>query len=210
MILYDYCRSSAAYRVRIALNLKEVDYQQVPVSLLAGEQGSAEYLARNPQGLIPALQDGDLLLTQSLAICEYLDETCSEVQPLLPKNPADRAKVRAMAQLVACDIHPLNNLRMLKYLVSELGASDEQKIQWYQHWIYQGFDALEQLLAETADEYSFGGEVTLADLCLVPQVFNANRFNCALDSYPNIVRVNANCVKLKAFASAHPDLQLGA
>lgn len=210
MIFYDYCRSSAAYRVRIALNLKEVEYQQVPVSLLAGEHRATEYLAKNPQGFVPALQNGDLLLTQSMAICEYLDETCSEGQSLLPSNPADRAKVRAMAQLVACDIHPLNNLRMLKYLVSELGVSDEQKTQWYQHWIYQGFDALEKILAEVAGEYSYGNEVTLADLCLVPQVFNANRFNCALDSYPNIVRVNGNCLKLKVFADAHPDLQPGA
>ena len=210
MILYDYCRSSAAYRVRIALNLKHVEYQQVPISLLAGEQRSADYLARNPQGLVPALQDGELLLTQSLAICEYLDETCANAQPLLPENSGDRAIVRAMAQLVACDIHPVNNLRMLNYLVSELGASDAQKTQWYRHWIYQGFNALEQTLSDTAGEYSFGNTVTLADLCLVPQVFNANRFKCNLDSYPNIVRVNENCLKLRAFVDAHPDLQPGA
>ncbi|WP_428033343.1 maleylacetoacetate isomerase [Amphritea sp.] len=210
MILYDYCRSSAAYRVRIALNLKGVDYQQVPISLLAGEQRSAEYLQRNPQGLVPALQDGELLLTQSLAICEYLEESCPGAQPLLPENAADRAKVRSMAQLVACDIHPLNNLRMLKYLVSELGVSEAQKTQWYQHWIYQGFDALEQILSDTAGDYSFADDVTLADLYLVPQVFNANRFGCILDCYPNIVRVNENCLKLKAFADAHPDLQPGA
>ncbi len=210
MILYDYCRSSAAYRVRIALNLKEVDYQQVPVSLLAGEQRSDDYLAKNPQGLVPALQDGDLLLTQSLSICEYLQETCTAGPSLLPETPADRARVRAIAQLVACDIHPVNNLRLLNYLVSELGIGDEQKIQWYQHWVYQGFDALEQILAATAGDYCVGNEVTLADLCLVPQVFNARRFNCALEDYPNIVRVNDNCLKLKAFADAHPDLQPGA
>lgn len=210
MILYDYCRSSAAYRVRIALNLKAVEYQQVPVSLLSGEQRSADYLARNPQGLVPALLDGELLLTQSLAICEYLDETCTKGHSLLPQNSADRAIVRAMSQLVACDIHPVNNLRMLNYLVSELGVSDEQKNQWYRHWIYQGFTALEQKLSETAGEYSFGDAVTLADLCLVPQVFNAYRFSCNLDSYPNIVRVNENCLKVRAFADAHPDLQPGA
>lgn len=210
MILYDYCRSSAAYRVRIALNLKEADYQQVPVSLLAGEQRSDDYLAKNPQGLVPALQDGDLLLTQSLSICEYLQETCTAGPSLLPATPADRARVRAIAQLVACDIHPVNNLRLLKYLVSELGIGDEQKMQWYQHWVYQGFDALEQILAATAGDYCVGDEVTLADLCLVPQVFNARRFNCALEDYPNIVRVNDNCLKLKAFADAHPDLQPGA
>ncbi|SEQ69308.1 maleylacetoacetate isomerase [Amphritea atlantica] len=210
MILYDYCRSSAAYRVRIALNLKEVEYQQVPVSLLAGEQRSAEYLARNPQGLVPALEDGALLLTQSLAICEYLEESCSGGAPLMPATPADRATVRAMAQLVACDIHPLNNLRMLNYLVSELGVSESEKTEWYRHWIYQGFTALEQLLSQVSGRYSFGDQVTLADLCLVPQVFNANRFNCDLERYPNIVRVNENCLQIQAFAAAHPDLQPGA
>ncbi|MBN1007822.1 maleylacetoacetate isomerase [Amphritea pacifica] len=210
MILYDYCRSSAAYRVRIALNLKEVEYQQVPVSLLAGEQRSAEYLARNPQGLVPALEDGVLLLTQSLAICEYLEESCSGGVPLLPETAADRATVRAMAQLIACDIHPLNNLRMLNYLVSELGVSEGEKTEWYRHWIYQGFTALEQLLSQVSGRYSFGDQVSLADLCLVPQVFNANRFNCDLERYPNIVRINENCLQIQAFAAAHPDLQPGA
>jgi len=212
MILFDYCRSSAAYRVRIALNVKGIQYEQVPVSLLAGEQASDEHLRRNPQGLVPALQDGDLILTQSLAICEYLDEAYPGTKQLLPDSASDKAKVRSIAQLIACDIHPVNNLRMLKYLVSELGASDEQKTVWYQHWIYKGFDALERILAESeiAGDFCCGDEPTLADLCLVPQVFNANRFNCDMDRYPNIVRINDSCLKLKPFADAHPDLQPGA
>lgn len=210
MILFDYCRSSAAYRVRIALNYKGLPYEQVPVSLLDGDQCSEAHLARNPQGLVPALQDGDLILNQSLAICEYLDDEYPDTEKLLPAIASEKAKVRAMAQLIACDIHPVNNLRMLKYMVAELGATDEQKTTWYQHWIYKGFDALEVILADTAGEYCFGDSVTLADLCLVPQVFNANRFKCDMSRYPNIVRVNENCLKLKAFADAHPDLQPGA
>ncbi|RTE65744.1 maleylacetoacetate isomerase [Amphritea opalescens] len=208
MILYDYFRSSAAYRVRIALNLKELDYQQQQVSLIDGEQRSAEHLARNPQGFIPALQDGDLLLTQSIAICEYLDERCPNISPFLPSSIDDRAKVRAMALLVACDIHPVNNLRMLKYLVSELGVSSEQKTDWYQHWIYQGFDALEQMLAESAGDFCFGNQVSLADISLVPQVYNAYRFDCDMSHYPNITRVNENCIQLAPFIKAHPDQQV--
>ncbi|MDO6562466.1 maleylacetoacetate isomerase [Amphritea sp. 1_MG-2023] len=207
MILYDYYRSSAAYRVRIALNLKAIDYQQVPVNLVAGEQRSAAHLARNPQGLVPALLDGELLLTQSMAICEYLDETYPQVTPLLPAASADRAKVRAMALLVACDIHPLNNLRVLKYLLTELGGSDTQKTQWYQHWVYQGFDALESMLAVNAGAFSFGDQLSLADVSLIPQVFNANRFNCDMSRYPHICRVNDNCLQLKGFIDAHPDRQ---
>lgn len=210
MLLFDYCRSSAAYRVRIALNLKKMPYKQVPVSLLAGEHVEDKHLNRNPQGFVPALQDGDLMLTQSLAICEYLDDAYPESVSLLPGSAADKARVRAMAQLIACDIHPVNNLRILKYMVSELGAVDEQKTTWYQHWIYKGFDALEQILSESAGLYCFGDQVTLADLCLVPQVFNANRFKCDLSGYPNIVRVNENCLKLECFTNAHPDLQPGA
>lgn len=212
MILFDYCRSSAAYRVRIALNLKQMPYEQVPVSLLAGEHVAIEYLSRNPQGLVPALQDGEVMLTQSLAICEYLDDAYPQTQQLMPADAVGKAKVRAMAQLIACDIHPVNNLRMLKYLVAELGASDGQKTTWYQHWIYKGFDALEQMLADSdmTGDFCYGDQPSLADLCLVPQVFNANRFKCVMSRYPNIVRINDNCVKVKAFADAHPDLQPGA
>lgn len=179
MILFDYCRSSAAYRVRIALNLKQMPYEQVPVSLLAGEHVAAEHLGRNPQGFVPALQDGEVMLTQSLAICEYLDDAYPQTQQLMPADAVGKAKVRAMAQLIACDIHPVNNLRMLKYLVAELGASDEQKTIWYQHWVYKGFDALEQMLADTdaTGDFCYADQPTLADLCLVPQVFNANRFS---------------------------------
>ncbi|MEH6577744.1 MAG: maleylacetoacetate isomerase [Amphritea sp.] len=212
MILFDYCRSSAAYRVRIALNLKALQYEQVPVSLLAGEQSSQAHLARNPQGLVPALQDGDLMLTQSLAICEYLDEAYPESVQLLPAGASGKARVRALSQLVACDVHPVNNLRILKYLVAEFDVTDEQKTSWYQHWIYQGFDALEAMLANSGETGKFchGDLPTLADTCLVPQVFNANRFKCDLSCYPNIVRINDNCLALPAFAQAHPDNQPGA
>ena len=209
MILFDYCRSSAAYRVRIALNVKQLAYEQVPVNLVNGAQRSAEHLARNPQGLVPALQDGDLTLSQSLAICEYLDEAYPESIQLLPSGAADKARVRAMAQLIACDIHPVNNLRMLKYLVSELGASEEQKLTWYRHWIYQGFDALETILEQYSGKYCFGDRLSLADVFLVPQVFNANRFGCNLDRYPNIVRINESLLHSGAIQAAHPDLQPG-
>jgi len=212
MILYDYCRSSAAYRVRIALNLKKMPYEQVPVSLLAGEHVAEEHLSRNPQGLVPALQDGEVMLTQSLAICEYLDDAYPQSQQLLPADAIGKAKVRAMAQLIACDIHPVNNLRILKYLVAEQGVTDEEKTTWYQHWIYKGFNALEHMLSgsDATGDFCYGDQPTLADLCLVPQVFNANRFKCDMSRYPNIVRINDNCVKANAFAEAHPDLQPGA
>ncbi len=211
MILYDYCRSSAAYRVRIALNLKGLAYEQVPVSLLAGEQAQPAHLARNPQGLVPVLEDGGLQISQSLAICEYLDEAYPETLPLLPEAAIERARVRSLAQLVACDIHPVNNLRILKYLVAELGASEAQKLDWYRHWIHEGFRALEARLVEgERGDFCHGDMPTLADLCLVPQVFNANRFKCDLSAYPRIVQVNENCLQLETFAKAHPDLQPGA
>lgn len=212
MILYDYCRSSTAYRVRIALNLKGFDYQQVPVNLVSGEHREAAHLARNPQGLVPVLDDNDQLITQSMAICEYLDEAYPDTDQLMPNDVAGRARVRALSQIIGCDIHPVDNLRVLKRLVGELGASEEQKLEWYRHWIYQGFDALEQRLANDADTSVFchGDTPSLADVCLVPQVFNANRFNTDLSSYPSIRRINDACLELEAFAKAHPDLQPGA
>ncbi|MGB0467038.1 MAG: maleylacetoacetate isomerase [Pontibacterium sp.] len=212
MILYDYCRSSAAYRVRIALNLKGLDCEQVPVNLLKAEHRDDAHLARNPQGLVPAFEDQGAMINQSLAICEYLDDAYPETAQLLPLSPLDKARVRGLAQLIACDIHPVDNLRVLKYLVSEFGASDEQKTTWYQHWIHEGFKGLERRLAESEQTGVFchGDQPGLADICLVPQVFNANRFKTDLSNYPTIMRISEACNQLAAFADAHPDLQPGA
>lgn len=212
MILYDYCRSSAAYRVRIALNLKGLNYEQVPVSLLEAEHRGDAHLARNPQGLVPAFEDKGEMINQSLAICEYLDEAYQDTYSLLPESAPERARVRALSQLIACDIHPVDNLRVLKYLVSEFGASDEQKTTWYQHWIHEGFKGLERRLAESdlTGVFCHGDTPSLGDVCLVPQVFNANRFKTDLSDYPTIVRINEACSELKAFADAHPSLQPGA
>lgn len=207
--LYGYFRSSAAYRVRIALNLKGLTYHQVPVDLVKGEQYGTDHLARHPQGLVPALASDDgMTLTQSLAICEYLDE-CHPTPPLLPADAAGRARVRALAQLVACEMHPLNNLRVLTYLVDELGASDDAKLRWYYHWIAAGFSALEAQLSRAAGSGDFchGDDPTLADICLVPQVFNAERFACDLGNYPRIQHIVANCRALPAFAQATPAAQ---
>jgi maleylpyruvate isomerase len=207
--LYGYFRSSAAYRVRIVLNLKGLAYDQAPVNLVKGEQRSEANLARHPQGLVPSLvTDDGLVLNQSLAICEYLDETHPE-PALLPADAAGRARVRALAQLVACEVHPLNNLRVLKYLVGELGVEEDAKLAWYRHWIAEGFQALEAMLTREAGSGDFchGDTPTLADLCLVPQVFNAERFECDLSTYPRIRRIVANCRALPAFAEAAPEAQ---
>ncbi|MBF8222531.1 maleylacetoacetate isomerase [Halomonas sp. 328] len=207
--LYGYFRSSAAYRVRIALNLKGLAHDQAPVNLVKGEQRGEEYLARNPQGLVPALvTDDGVRLTQSLAICEYLDERYPD-PALLPADAAGRARVRALAQSVACEIHPLNNLRVLKYLTGELGLDEAAKMTWYRHWIAEGFAALEAQLSREAGSGDFchGDTPGLADLCLVPQVFNAERFECDLAPYPRIRRIVANCRALDAFAQAAPEAQ---
>ncbi|WP_431024796.1 maleylacetoacetate isomerase [Halomonas sp. H5] len=207
--LYGYFRSSAAYRVRIALNLKGLAYDQAPVNLVKGEQRFDAFLARNPQGLVPALvTDDGARLTQSLAICEYLDERYPE-PALLPADAAGRARVRALAQSVACEIHPLNNLRVLKYLTGELGLDEAAKMTWYRHWITEGFAALEAQLSREAGSGDFchGDTPGLADLCLVPQVFNAERFACDLAPYPRIRRIVANCRALDAFARAAPEAQ---
>lgn len=204
--LYGYFRSSAAYRVRIALNLKGLEYTQVPVNLVKGEQRSDSYLQRNPQGLVPTLETDDgTRLGQSLAICEYLDERYPE-PPLLPKDAEGRARVRALTNLIACEMHPLNNLRVLKYLVNELGVDEEAKLGWYRHWIREGFDALEAMLARDVDSGGFchGDSPTLADICLVPQVANAERFECDLSAYPAIRRIAAHCRDLEAFRRAAP------
>lgn len=207
--LYGYFRSSAAYRVRIALNLKGLAYDQAVVNLVKGEQRSDDYRARNPQGMVPTLETDDgVRLTQSLAICEYLEER-HPTPPLLPPSPEERARVRALAQLVASEIHPLNNLRVLKYLVHELKVGDEAKTIWYRHWITEGFDALEAMLSREAGsgEFCHGDAPTLADLCLVPQVYNAERFECDLSAYPRIRRIVANCRALPAFQQAAPEAQ---
>lgn len=209
MKLYGYFRSSAAYRVRIALNLKGLAYEQVAVNLADGEQRGVDNLARNPQGLVPVLETDDgTRLTQSLAICEYLDERYPE-PPLLPADAAERARVRALAQAIACEIHPLNNLKVLKYLTGELGVSDEARLGWYRHWISEGFDALETRLADSPATGAFchGDTPTLADACLVPQVFNARRFDCDLSAYPTIRRIAERCATLDAFQRAAPTAQ---
>ncbi|MCE9685075.1 maleylacetoacetate isomerase [Shewanella sp. AS16] len=213
MKLYGYWRSSAAYRVRIALNLKGLEAEQVSVHLVrdGGEQHKADFASLNPQQLVPTLVVGEgtdtpLVLSQSLAIIEYLDETYNDC-PLLPAMSAERARVRAMALAIACEIHPLNNLRVLQYLTGPMGLDEAAKNSWYQHWIHEGFGAFEALLEQHAGEYCFGDSITLADVCLVPQVYNAQRFNVDLSAYPNIMRIWTNCNKLPAFSQAAPELQ---
>lgn len=205
MELYSYFRSTAAYRVRIALNLKGIDYRLTPVNLLNDEQKSDWYLAVNPMGLVPALRLADgTVLSQSTAILEWLEETSPEL-PLLPADPLQRSRVRALANIIACDIHPLNNLRVLQHLVGVLGVSEEAKKEWYHHWIQLGFGALEQHMADGA--YTAGDGLSMADVYLVPQVFNALRFDMAMSPYPKIMSVYKRCNELDAFIKAHPDHQ---
>ena len=205
-VLYDYYRSSAAYRVRIALNLKGIDYESRPVNLADGAQKDAAYRALNPQGFVPMLEIDDHRLTQSLAIMVYLDQRFPD-PALMPRNALEGAHVRAMALGIACDIHPLNNLRVLKYLTGTLGVTEEQKNAWYAHWITEGLAALEAMAAPTAGKFLYGDSVTLADVCLVPQIYNARRFGVPLDAYPTLVRADANATALESFAAAHPDRQ---
>lgn len=208
MKLYTYYRSSAAYRARIALLLKNLPHEAVFVHLAKDAQKSPDYLARNPQGLIPLLEDGEHTIQQSLAIIEYLDETNPE-PPLLPKSPADRAQVRAMALAIACDIHPLNNLRVLKYLKSEMGQSQEKIDNWYRHWISEGFKALEAMVqpAASGPTYCYGPGVTMADIFLVPQMYNARRFNTDLTPFPKLVAIDATLQQHPAFKAAAPEMQ---
>jgi len=203
LVLYDYYRSSASYRVRIALNLKGAQYERVPIDLLEGEQRDESYRARNPQGFVPMLEANGRRLTQSLAIVDWLDSTFPE-PPLLPADAAGRAHVRALALTVAADIHPLNNLRVLKRL-SGLGLNQAARDDWYRHWVREGFDALEALAAPCAGRFLFGDSVTLADICLVPQMFNARRFEVDLASYPTLAAADSAAAALDAFAAAHPD-----
>ncbi len=214
MRLYSYFRSSASFRVRIALNLKglPVDYQPIHLVRHGGEQHSPDFLATNPDGLVPVLVDDSndpaVLLTQSLAIVEYLDETVPE-PPLLPRDPVERARVRALALAIACEIHPLNNLRVLRYLVRVLEVGDEAKNTWYRHWVESGLGAFEKQLAASpmTGRFCHGDAPTLADLTLVPQIFNGLRFDCDYSRIPTVMRVFDACMELDAFKRAVPDRQ---
>ncbi len=205
--LYTYFRSSAAYRVRIALNIKKIPYEPVFVHLRRGEQQAPAYRAVNPQGLVPALETDSGVIAQSLAIIEYLEETHPE-PPLLPADPFARAQVRRMAQIIACDIHPLNNLQVLKTLKRDFGADEAAIGRWYAHWIHRGFAALEELVGRYgSSEHCFGEEVTLADVCLVPQMANARRFAVDLAPFPRLVAIDEALRALPAFAAAAPEAQ---
>lgn len=206
--LYGYWRSSAAYRVRIALNLKGLAVRQHSVHLRRGEQHTGEYRRRNPLGRVPTLTDGEGTYIESLAILEYLEERYPE-PPLLPQQAGERARVRALADIVACDVHPMNNISVLSYLESELKVNSDDRLRWYRHWIAVGFEALEILLAgdSRTGEFCHGDRPTLADVCLVPQVYNARRFDCDLEAYPTIRRIDAACLALETFRMAAPEAQ---
>ena len=204
-LLHDYFRSSAAYRVRILLNLKGIEYDRHPVNLAEGAQKDSAYRALNPQGFVPMLEIDGLKLTQSLSIAVYLDQTRPD--PLLmPRDPADGAHVRALALTVACDIHPLNNLRVLKYLSGTLDSTQDQNDAWYAHWVTEGLAALEALAAPRAGAFLFGDTPTLADVMLVPQLYNARRFAVPIAPYPSLRRADESASALPAFAAAHPDM----
>jgi maleylacetoacetate isomerase len=206
MQLYNYFRSSASYRVRIALALKGLTYEYKAVHLNKNEQFKESYAAVSPARLVPLLKDGDAVLTQSLAIIEYLDETHPE-PPLLPRDALGRARVRALAYDIACEIHPLNNLRVLRYLVHDLKLSDEDKNRWYRHWVETGLEAVERQLARnpTGGRFCHGDAPTLADIALVPQIFNAQRFDCRLEHVPTVMRVFEACMQLDAFEQTRPE-----
>lgn len=208
MKLYTFWRSSAAYRVRIALNVKALAYESVSKLFSRDEHRAPEYMALNPQGLIPALEDDGLVIGQSLAIIEYLDETRGE-PPLLPADVRGRAVVRSMAQGIACDIHPLNNLRVLNYLKGPLAQDAAGVDRWYQHWIREGFVGLEELARRHSGDgrHLYGSSVTMADVCLVPQLYNARRFRCDLAEFPTLTGIGAALEALPAFAAARPEVQ---
>jgi maleylacetoacetate isomerase len=205
-LLYDYFRSSASYRVRIALNIKGVDYEQQSINLAEGAQKDGDYRALNPQGFVPMLEIDGHRLIQSLSIIVYLDQKFGD-PPLMPADPADAAHVRALALSVACDIHPLNNLRVLKYLRSQLDVSEEARDEWYRHWVAEGLAALEEMARPRAGAFLFGDSPTIADVCLVPQIYNARRFSVPLTDYPTLRRADETASAHAAFAAAHPDRQ---
>ncbi|NBX85080.1 MAG: maleylacetoacetate isomerase [Gammaproteobacteria bacterium] len=199
--LYDYFRSSCSYRVRIALNLKGISYDLIPVSLLKHENDEPAYLEINPQGLVPTWQDDKMILSQSLAILEYLDEAYPETTQILPQNIMMRSKARQLSYIIACDMHPLNNLRVKEYLL-DAGFSNEAFLKWYHHWLKEGFNSLEQIVSSAP--YCLGNEVTIADICLVPQIYNAKRFNFDLSSYPKLMNIYNHCQTLMPFIQAKP------
>ena len=209
--LYGYWRSSATYRVRIALNLKQLDYEYIPVHLVkdGGQQNSDEYSGLNPAKLVPTFidDDEDIILNQSMAIIEYIDEKYEQGESLIPPHKLARARVRAISQDIGCDIQPIANLRILGHLESQFESNQDGKAQWCRHWIETGFEALEKRLQTTAGDYCFGFDVTMADVTLVPQVYNALRFNVDMESYPLINRIYENCNKLQAFIDAAPENQ---
>jgi maleylacetoacetate isomerase len=212
MKLYDYFRSSASFRIRIALNLKNISYESIAIHLIkdGGQQHQSQYLNINPQGLIPALAlDDSSILTQSLAILEYLEEIYA-TPALLPKDPIQKAHVRAIANIVACDIHPLNNLRVLKYLKNSFGISEDQKDTWYKHWITDGFESIEALLPKSTTLFSFDDTPNLADVCLIPQIFNAVRFKCEMSVFPTLQKIYQNAISHPAIYKAFPENQADA
>ena len=206
MKLYTYFRSSASFRVRIALNLKGLDYGTAFVHLPRGEHRAPAYSSLNPQALVPTLEDAGTLLTQSLAIIEYLEETRPQ-PPLLPKDPSGRARVRSLSMLIACEIHPVNNLRVLQHLKRALGQNEDQINNWYRHWIADGLAKLEAELTVGKGKFCHGDTPTMADCCLVPQIFNAKRYQSDLAPYPNTMRVFETCMQLEAFDRAQPSKQ---
>lgn len=208
MKLYGYWRSSAAYRVRIALHLKGIPFESISVHLVkdGGEQHKEEYVELNPSHLVPTLVDEDIVLNQSIAIIDYVDQKYPEVN-LYPLDVKERAIVQAMALDIACEVHPINNLRVQQYIVKNLGASEEQKLTWVHDWISLGFTAFEKQLTQHAGKYCFGDEITMADICLVPQVYNANRFGVDMSPFPNICRIVENCNQQPAFIAALPENQ---
>jgi maleylacetoacetate isomerase len=210
MKFYGYFRSSASYRLRIALALKGIPHEQASIHLTrgGGEQFAAEFRRLNPQELVPVIEDNGNILTQSLAILEYLEET-HPTPAILPRTPVERARVRALALVMACEMHPLNNLRVLTYLTKQMGVSEDAKLAWYRHWIALGFAAVEGLLAghPNTGRFCHGDTPTMADICLVPQVFNAKRFDCPLEAYPTMMRIHDACQALPAFAAAAPAKQ---
>jgi len=203
MKLYNYFRSSASYRVRIALALKGLEYDYIPVHLQKNEQQGEGYASVSASRLVPLLVDGEVAVTQSMAIIEYLDETHPQ-PPLMPADALGRARVRALSLDVACEIHPLNNLRVLRYLVGPLKVSEDDKDRWYRHWVETGLETVERQLAAAPSTYCHGESPTMADCVLVPQIFNAQRFNCRLDHVPQVMRVFDGCMKLEAFHKTQP------